>query len=515
MTGLGVRGRDPSVETSIEADDILDQTEIDALYQDDALAARIVDLVAQHATRRWIKIVGVDDDDDPDNASSGGADTFASGVIDAFEDLDAQAAFTDWLRMNRKDGGAVMLIGTDEIQEAGADPLAKLAEPLDLGRVRGIKFLHPVERWAWVPGGLNYNPADEMFMKPEVYTLSTSAIAGASGYQPTYRVGSGRGSPELRAVAKAQLERAANTTERASQIEVHHSRLLVLHGIQVSQQHSRSQFGWGLSALQRCKDPLQRYRTLWKHLEHLFSRISEDVLKISGLANLMANNKEGVVQNRVALFQMMRSTLKLALVDSDNGEGLEPHAPSLAGVADLLLRCQDDIAAAAGLPLTLLFGHSPAGFSSDDEPGMRNFYDLVAMTQRRLLTKPINRLIEILQAAGKVSGAPDRWQAEFLPLVEPTEDEVSARRLQDAQTANIYSTIGAVDAQEIRDGLRADPHNPYTLADDADRVVDEPATPPPTMLGPDGKPKPGAVPPASGGPRLSGSSAIPGAPPKP
>lgn len=409
LTGLGQKGQDSRNSTVVMPKPFIDQHSIDALYNSDAIAARIIDAIPEHATRRWINVT-----------ADGAPKDFGKAILDALEELDAPAKFADLMRFDRKDGGALLLMGADDGHS--------LDQELDMTRILRIRHLHLLERW-WVRPEPNItDPRSPYFGQPSAWSVMTS---------------------------QSDLE---------SGVRIHPSRVFALRGIHGSDLTMRRNQGWGLSVFDRVIDPLRRFNTLWDYTETTFKHLAQTVLKMKGLAKLLNEDKDEVVIKRLMLMQLQRSTLNAAVLDE--GEELTDRELTFAGVAEMLRGTADNLAGAAEMPLTVMFGHSPAGFGTDDVSGKRNFYDSIAKAQRRCLMKPINRLIEAIVASkkGPTKGvSPGRFQTEFCPLEEPSDDDISKRRQQDSVTDEAYVRMGAIDADEVRGRLRLDPHSPYDL----------------------------------------------------
>jgi phage-related protein (TIGR01555 family) len=103
-------------------------------------------------------------------------------------------------------------------------------------------------------------------------------------------------------------------------------------------------------------------------------------------------------------------------------------ATSFAGLPEMMDRSMMRVAAAAEMPLTLLFGRSPAGMNATGESDIRGWYDTVADAQTDELKPNLERLLKLIMLAqdsptrGKV---PERWAVEFHPLWQPTELEAA------------------------------------------------------------------------------------------
>lgn len=415
LTGLG-GAVDSRGANYLRASGKLSQNEVDTLYRSNALAARVVDAIPDHGTRRWIDL-------ETEEGEAG------KSILDRMEELEVRERLRDWWALDRKDGGAVLVIGADDGQTPD--------QPLNLAAVRVVKSLHVLERWEVTRGfELEKDDTRRWFGTPTSYTLNSDTMGQAVGQQ------------------------------------IHASRVLVLHGVRVSKR-LQAHDGWGDSVLDRVCEPLVNYDTTWSYLGASIQRFSETWLKMKGLRELMAGGKGDVVKTRLTILSAMRSVMKIVPIDAD--DSVQEMALQLAGMEGLISKAEARLCAAAEMPGTVLFGYAPGGLSTDDASGTRNWGDTVAQRQRRTLLSPLNYLIEILLAAKeKPLLQTPRWQVVFRPLIEPTEKEVAEVEQLRAQTSAVYIQTQQLDPAEGRETLRADPHSRFKLADTDDDETDAP-----------------------------------------
>jgi phage-related protein (TIGR01555 family) len=103
------------------------------------------------------------------------------------------------------------------------------------------------------------------------------------------------------------------------------------------------------------------------------------------------------------------------------------------------------VAAAAEMPVTILFGRSPAGLNATGESDIRAWYDTVVDAQTDQLKPALERLLKLIFAAkdSPTSGAiPERWTIEFNPLWQPTEKEQAETLKLKADTHVALVTAG-------------------------------------------------------------------------
>jgi hypothetical protein len=81
-----------------------------------------------------------------------------------------------------------------------------------------------------------------------------------------------------------------------------------------------------------------------------------------------------------------------------------------------------DLAGAAEMPVTKLFGRSPAGLNATGESDMQNYYDSIEEKQEAYLSPILDKLLPVM-ACSEWGGVPDDMDWEFNPVRRPTEDE--------------------------------------------------------------------------------------------
>jgi hypothetical protein len=425
MTGLGIPGRDWTRSNEIVSDDALSRQQLDDLYAQDNLAAKIVDTIAEDAIRNWFEIVGVSGEAEGD---------FQRQIFTEFKRLRVKQRFLQWLKMGRKDGGGLLLIGADDGQT--------LDKPLNFDGVREIRHIHFVERWLTLPDTIDVDPMSDNFGEPLFYLLLPHGVQTSI---------MGNNEPLRRGVQPTTSE----------MIRVHHSRVVAYGGVQVSERRKQLFRGWGYSHLQRCYWSIQNYRVLWAHLSTIFKHLSQTVVKFAGYAELAAGDFQKAIKARLQTLQMARSTLSIVPLDKeDDIEDQTLHG--LSGALEIIQYAQEELAQAADMPLTKLFGHMPQGFSKDDAAGRDNWNAKVHGVQEDHLLEPLTDLIELVARASRIAPPAD-WGVQFLPVNVPDGTEAADIDLKEAQADDLRIKQGSIDPEEARNSLRVDPRCRYLL----------------------------------------------------
>lgn len=269
---------------------------------------------------------------------------------------------------------------------------------------------------------------------------------------------------------------------------VHESRLLLFPGTRVSRVQVMEQNGWGDSVLVRVNDVLRDYQTTWDNAAIILSEFAQGVLKLDGLAELIARDVEdgkGVLKDRIEGMSLAMGSLRMLVLDKE--EDYTRQMTPLTGMPEMLDKFTTRVAAAARMPVTRLFGQSPAGMNATGASDLRNWYDSVASMQEKKLRGPLTRFLTLVFLAqngptfGKV---PESWELEFNPLWQPTEAELADIRLKQSTVDNVEIMQGVVSPEEVAASRHGGENWSWrTTIDKEERAKSGPPTPPPQAGG--------------------------------
>jgi phage-related protein (TIGR01555 family) len=454
LTGLGGL-RDKLSHAQIVPGLRLQESQLEALYNDDAFAAKIVDRLPRDATRRGFTL-------EFEGLSREESAEAMRALIGRLEDMSALPKLREAWIWGRLYGGGGVFVGADD----GLEP----AEPLAEDRIRDIAFLNVLKRSQLQVRTRSEDVRDPFFGEPELYVVRrTSSVA---------------------------------TTE---EVLIHRSRLIMFPGA-VTARGVYSDDGWDDSVLQRAEESIRQSATAWQSTAHLVADASQGVLKIANLVDLIAAGSEAVLRTRMEMMDMARSVCRAILVDADREE-FQRVATSFAGLPEMLDRFMMRDAAAAEMPVTLLYGRSPAGLNATGESDIRSWYDTVEDAQNDVLRPRLERLIKLfmLAKAGPTGGKePENWKLVFRPLWQPTDKERAETKKVKADTVAALVTALIMLPEEAAIELAQDGDFSTIDVDVRKRALQaelelleeeagKPAVVPPQLLGP-GNP-PGQPPP--------------------
>jgi phage-related protein (TIGR01555 family) len=289
-------------------------------------------------------------------------------------------------------GGGLLIIGADDGQD--------MATPLNEDGIKTIRYL------AWIDRRFVFASTWYAEIGPKFGEVETWEIVNPFGGQSNTRV--------------------------------HESRVIRFDGAPVDFLMRRRLLGWSLSVLQAPYDTLRQYDQSFQSIANLMIDMSQAVMKINNLAQLISNDQR-TLNTRMQMVDMSRSSGRMLYLDAQN-EDFERAATPLTGVADVIQMQMLNVAAAAEMPVALLFGREPSGLNATGDADFRRFYDNVKGKQINYLEPKLRRAYELICKAkdspthGRVPPTSFTWHK----LYEPTELEQSQIRWNMAQADEKY-----------------------------------------------------------------------------
>lgn len=242
--------------------------------------------------------------------------------------------------------------------------------------------------------------------------------------------------------------------------QIHRTRLLTIVGRPVSDMLKPTYAFGGLSMTQMLKPYVDNWLRTRQSVSELVHSFSVQGLKTDLTASLQVGGDE--IVKRIDFFNEVRDNAGAMVLDKD--EEWFNVQTSLATLDSLQAQAQEHMAAIARIPLVKLLGISPHGLNATAEPELRAFYDWIHAFQERLFRTPLMTVLKFIQLSlwGKVD--PD-ISFIFNPLWQLDDQQKTAVQREKAATHDLYATMGAVDADEVRESLANDHESPYAGLD--------------------------------------------------
>lgn len=382
FTGLGTKA-DKKKSTRAVPTGFLYDVELETIYADDGLGARIIDLLPDDMMKQGWHYEFEDEKE--------GLDKYSKIYDKIFKEIRANDKINKALKWARLYGGGLILLGVYDGES--------LDQPLNLNKIRNFENLKIIPRNNIMYGTMEFQ-MDE-----------TLPRYGQVEYYPV----------------------TFYTGRKYEVVRVHYSRVIELHGVEIPSSEASiipMEFRyWGISVFQRVQDRLKDLGGAFGSLSQLLSEVTIGKYKYKDLADIMATKDgEKLVQSRLQAMDMMKSTFHSILMDMD--ENFERDTLSLGGVSDVLYKFMMMTSASTGYPMTKLFGISPGGLNSTGDSDMYQYYDMVKSKQETELLPIIERIVHIISEWQKIPEP----KIVFNPLEQMTEKEQAELEEKKANT---------------------------------------------------------------------------------
>ena len=390
------------------------------------------EILAKHMTRKWIRLQSKGDEDKTEKIGQ---------IEDEFERLNVQGVFRRAAEMDGFFGRSQIYIDTGaKFDDSGEmrTPLALSPNKIGKGSLKRLKVIEPT--WTYPNAYNSTNPlADDFYQPTTWFVLGT---------------------------------------------EIHASRLLTIIGRAVPDMLKPAYAFGGLSLSQMAKPYVDNWLRTRQSVSDLIHSFSVSGLK-TNMGGALSGGTGGEVFNRVQLFNQYRDNRGMLVIDKDTEEFFNVSTP-LSGLDHLQAQSQEHMAAAAGIPLSILLGITPSGLNASTEGEIRTFYDWIEAQQEGHLSAPVEYVLRVVQLSlfGEID--PDigfKWE----PLWTLDEAERATMRKTDADTDVVLINAGVISPEESRKRVAADEDSPYAGLDIND-LPEPPHQPGPGEPGGEGDP---------------------------
>jgi phage-related protein (TIGR01555 family) len=372
-----------------------------ALYRESWLAKRIIDMPSEDMTRAWYRL----------NTALPERETDILRRLEAKHSVKQE--ITNAIRWGRLYGGAlaVMVIKGEE------DRLEEPLDPDDLlpGCFQGLLVL---DRAQGIMPSLELvsDLDDPDFGYPEYYTVS--------------------------------LEMGD-----VKSVKIHHSRVLRFIGRELPRAETVRENYWGASELEHIWDELQKRSAASANIAQLIFQANITTLKMSDFGELLGAGTEEQrksVEYAMGMENRFRTSFGIQLLSRD--DSLENHPYSFTGLSEIYEQFMMDMAGAAEIPATKLFGRSPQGMNATGESDLKNYYELIGQMQERHLRPALERLLPVM-ALSCWGFMPEQAEIRFPSLMTVSPREEADIRARNAETLIRAVQAGLLTSAEGRDRL--------------------------------------------------------------
>ena len=286
------------------------------------------------------------------------------------------------LRWGRLYGGAaaiIMLSGQEE----------DLSLPIDVNNITigAFRGLYVVDRWSGIYPGLDLvdNDRDPDFGLPEYYEVRDETSGG------TYRV--------------------------------HHSRVLRFCGTKMPYWEQVAEQYWGTSAIESMYDELIKRDNVAHNIANLTFKACLSVLQVENLDQMFATSSSVHQRRMYAMLSAINSlenSLGIRLVNK--GDDIQQLQYSFSGLPEVMDSAMMDMAGATSIPVTRLFGRSPAGMNSTGESDEKMYRQTLEQERSVHIDPVLERLIPIV-CRSAIGYFPAGCKFKYPSLVEMSPEQ--------------------------------------------------------------------------------------------
>jgi phage-related protein (TIGR01555 family) len=337
------------------------------------------------------------------------------------------------LRWGRLYGGAAAIIMISGQEE-------DLSLPIDINNIMPGSFrgLYVVDRWSGIYPSLTLvdNERDPDFGLPDYYEVRDETSGG------TYRV--------------------------------HHSRVLRFCGTKMPYWEEVAEQYWGTSAIEALYDELIKRDNVAHNIANLTFKANLSVLQVENLDQMFATSSS-VHQRRMyamlSAINTMENSLGIRLVNK--GDDIQQLQYSFSGLPEVMDSAMMDMAGATSIPVTRLFGRSPAGMNSTGESDEKMYRQTLEQERAVHITPVLERLIPIVchSALGCFpAGANFKYPSliEIAPQEKASIIDQQIQPLERLFQSNLLS--GDKDLEALRNAQTSLDITPVITDDDIARV---------------------------------------------
>lgn len=341
------------------------RVQLEWIHRGSWLGGVAVDLVAEDMTKAGIEIKG---ELEPDQ-------------IDAIEERAVELGIwnklCETIKWARLYGGCIAVLLVD-----GQDP----STPLRLNTIRKDQFagLQVLDRW---------------MINPSLNDLVTDY--GPSLGLPKYY--------EVTAQAPA-----------LSRQKIHYTRCIRVEGIEVPYWQRVTENLWSVSVIERLYDRMVAFDSATTGAAQLVYKSYMRTYKIENMREIIATGGKALagLTEYVQMMRRFQGIEGITIIDAKDDVQADTHS-AFGGLADALQQFGQQISGALQIPLTRLFGQSPAGFSSGDSD-LRTYYDGINSQQNAKLKVGVTKIYRAIAASEGIE-IPEGFKINFKSLWQLTE----------------------------------------------------------------------------------------------
>jgi hypothetical protein len=290
---------------------------------------------------------------------------------------------------------------------------------------------------------------------------------------------------------------------------IHHTRCIRFDGVELPYWQKMAENDWGLSVIEPLWDRMIAFDSATQGAAQLIYKAHLRILKLPQYRELVASGGPlfQAVLKQIHMIRAMQTNEGLTVIDAE--DEFDSQSYSFAGLSDMMIQFGQQVSGAADVPMTRMFGQSPAGMNSTGESDLRNYYDGVKSHQEFRLRRPVKMLLDVTHRSLYGLPLPKGFNYSFKPLWQLTEETKAQIASSHAQSidgllqSGVFTPVIAL--KEIRQSSRITGFGSNVTDEDIEAAASAPPPMPDMgggMPGQEGAPQgqegaPGAAPPGA------------------
>lgn len=375
---------------------------INSLYRSHWVIRRIIDVIPEDMMKNGYKLLS--------QLNPDAMDKFTKVIRKTGTDRKILKALK-WGRLYGGAGALMMIEGQEDM----------LDQPLDYESVMPgtYKGLLVLDRWSGInpDAELVTNISDPEFGLPKYYTITTETMDKG--------------------------------------IRVHHSRILRFCGRDLPYLEELAEEYWGASEIEHVFDELRKRDNVSWNIAMLTFMANLRVMKIEGLEQIFATGSQKVQEDLYNTVQAMNTLMNNNSIQViGQNDDYITHQYTFGGIGETYDRFMMDTAGAAEMPVTKLFGRSPAGMNATGESDLTNYYDTIEEKQESYLRPVYDKVLPVVMMS-TFGAIPDDFDYAFNPVHKPNNNEMADLASKNTDSVTKAFQAGLISQQTALKELRS------------------------------------------------------------
>lgn len=236
--------------------------------------------------------------------------------------------------------------------------------------------------------------------------------------------------------------------------KIHHSRCVFrMVGVELPYWQRVMENLWGISVFERLYDRMVAFDSATQGASQLVYKSYLRTLKVKEMRKAIGTGGQALAKlvEYTEMTRRFQGVEGLTLIDADDDLTASTHN-AFSGLSDALMQFGQQLSGALQVPLTRLFGQSPAGFNTGDSD-IRTYYDGIKQKQELEMEAPETMLYRVLAKSVGVN-LPEGFRVQRRSLWQMTDTEKADYATKVSQSVSTVEESGIIDRATALKELR-------------------------------------------------------------